>query len=88
MTKFYLKGIDKTILFLTMSIATITGCDKKQEFNNLDYFKDKAPSELLSDPVIGKVMKSIIPAEQMKCLDDTFNYMPDISKFPDGSIGA
>lgn len=43
---------------------------------------------MLKDPVIGKVIREIVPSDKMICLDDTFNYMPDLSKMSDGSIGG
>ena len=55
-------------------------------FGNLKELKDKPPSDFLKDVEIGKVLRSIVPQTQFKCLDDAFNYMPDLSLETDGSL--
>lgn len=55
-------------------------------FSDITSFKNKAPEELKKDDAIGKVLRNIVPQAQFQCLDEAFNYMPDLSLASDGSI--
>jgi len=68
-------------------IIALSSCTNKASFDNLAQFENKAPSKLLEDPVIGKAIRKIVPSDMMSCLNETFDYMPDLYKMNDGSIG-
>lgn len=59
-----------------------------QPFENLSKFKGKAPEELLSDELIAARLRTILPQEQMACLKEVFNYMPDLDVKPSGNVYA
>lgn len=78
-------------LVLLIIFTNLSACSKKTElthFTNISTYDKKAPGDLLNDPVIGSEFKKLVPAEQRVCLDDLFNYMPDLEIKQDGSLEA
>ncbi len=57
-------------------------------FPDIANFEKKAPNDLVADLTIGKVIRSIVPQAQLKCMDEIFNYMPDLQLSKDGSVTA
>lgn len=74
--------IASLILFSLLACA----CSDATKFGNLDALKDKAPADLRANKSIDSVVKSIVPQDKFKCLDEAFNYMPDLTLMPDGSV--
>lgn len=58
------------------------------QFKGLANFNGKPAWDLVKDDVIGKRIKEIVPQSQFKCMDDIFNYMPDLELQSDGSVQA
>lgn len=57
-------------------------------FAELSRFKGMPPADLLKDPEIGKVIRSVVPQSQFKCLGEAMEWMPDLDLASDGSIGV
>ncbi len=91
-----------TILIAILAIAAVQGCYEQSSpnpakevaaaplvpFSNIATFDNKAPNDLVADLTIGKVIRSIVPQAQLKCMDEIFNYMPDLQLSKDGSVSA
>ena len=76
---------------LVLSLLFAAGCSPKADgstFSNLQRFKGKAPSTLLADPEVGPVIRKLVPQNRSKCLDDAFNYMPDLTVDGDKFVHA
>lgn len=61
---------------------------EQPKFPNVKSFGGHPPWDLVKDEVIGKVIRSLVPPSQFKCMDDLFNYLPDLELIPDGSVEA
>lgn len=61
---------------------------EQPKFPNVKSFGGHPPWDLVKDEVIGKVIRSLVPPSQFKCMDDLFNYLPDLELMPDGSVEA
>lgn len=57
-------------------------------FPEIASFEKKAPNDLVADSTIGKVIRSIVPQAQLKCMDEILDYMPDLQLSKDGSVTA
>jgi hypothetical protein len=57
-------------------------------FPDIAKFEKKAPNDLVADSTIGKVIRSIVPQAQLKCMDEILDYMPDLQLAKDGSVTA
>lgn len=60
----------------------------KVAFTNLERFSGMPPADLLKDEQIGKLIRSLVPQSDFKCLDEAMEWMPDLELASDGSLGV
>lgn len=51
-------------------------------------FDKRAPNDLVSDEKIGRVIRSLVPQGDFKCMDEIFNLLSDLELKPDGYVIA
>lgn len=88
-------------LILLMILASIAGCTEQSDnkptqnpakaaqlpqLTGLAAFNGKPPNDLVHDAAVGKVIRSIVPQAKFQCMDDLFNYMPDLEAKNDGAV--
>ena len=57
-------------------------------FPEIAKYEKKPPNDLVTDPTIGTVIRSIVPQAQLRCMDDIFDHMPDLQLSKEGSVTA
>lgn len=79
-------------VWVVVFLVLVTGCDKaasivtSDKYKNLQRFVGKGPNALLADPQIGHVIAGLVPEPLNTCMDDVFNYAPDIERLDNGTI--
>jgi hypothetical protein len=75
----------KTLVVAGVVLAALSGCDQAPSLD-LAKYNGSAPGDLMGDKQIGEVINSMIPPDRKLCLTDFYNYLPDLSLKPDGSL--
>jgi hypothetical protein len=75
----------KTLLVAGVVLAALSGCDQTPSLE-LAKYNGHAPGDLMGDKQIGGEINAMIPPDRKLCLTDFYNYLPDLSLKPDGSL--
>lgn len=75
----------KTLLVAGVVLAALSGCDQSPSLD-LAKYNGHAPGDLMGDKQIGEEINAMIPPDRKLCLTDFYNYLPDLSLKPDGSL--